>query len=128
MVRVAVRDQDRLDRAGCGERREVAGIVRARVDDTQPVAPGARSTHVLVPSSVIGPGFGARTERRPRWRLRDWHSAHLDTATLRDLNTFSRFIRAVMIAAGCGFPLCSAHPYDIGPSHISITIMTAPGA
>ena len=51
------------DAAQSGQPGDVFGIVGTRVDDDHLVASGARSTQVLVPSSVSGPGlWHSRTE------------------------------------------------------------------
>ena len=64
---MVVGQQHHGDVAGrLGDRVEVAGVERARVDDDRPATRRARaSTQVLVPSRVISAALGASTHARP---------------------------------------------------------------
>ena len=67
MIDMPVREHDQPHPpAGRGDQGldggEMGGVQRPRVDTTARGAPGSARTQVFVPSRVIGPGFGARTQ------------------------------------------------------------------
>ena len=76
VVRVPVGDHSGQHRAVGGDQTQVVLVQWPWVDDDDPVR-RARITYVLVPSSVIGPGFGARMRRTRRRDLDDSADRHI---------------------------------------------------
>ena len=63
-----VGEQDRVDSGGAAATAARWRVVRARVDDHRASDPGARSSQVFVPVSVIGPGWRQQHRRPGRHR------------------------------------------------------------